>query len=107
MDTALFAEILNESIMYKISNVDYIYDKNPKEFQDAKPFKDMTWDEYFELFNIQEDSSHVPNDNIPIDVECARFCNKKEISLFLAGGSRIEKVNSLEDILLEGTLVHP
>jgi uridylate kinase len=107
MDAAVFADILNESRITKVSNIDYIYDKDPSIVEDATPMKDMTWNEYFKLFNIQEDSTHTPNGNIPIDVECARFCKKKEISFWISGGSRIKQANVFEDIMTEGTLVHP
>ncbi len=107
MDAAVFADILNESRITKVSNIDYIYDKDPSVVEDATPMKDMTWDEYFKLFNIQEDSTHTPNGNIPIDVECARFCKKKEISFWISGGNRIKQASVFEDIMTEGTLVHP
>lgn len=107
MDAAVFADILNESRITKVSNIDYIYDKDPSIVEDATPMKDMTWNEYFKLFNIQEDSTHTPNGNIPIDVECARFCKKKEISFWISGGSRIKEASVFEDIMTEGTLVHP
>ena len=107
MDAAVFADILGESKIHKISNIDYIYDKDPKTNEDAQPIKDMTWEEYFNLFGIQEDSIHKPNSSIPIDVECAIFCNKKGISLWIAGGKRIEQESTFEDILSDGTLVHP
>ena len=107
MDAAVFADILSESRITKISDIDYIYDKDPGEAEDVRAIKDMTWDEYFKLFGIQEDSTHAPNKNIPIDVECARFCMKKEISFWISGGNRITKANVFEDIITEGTLVHP
>jgi predicted uridylate kinase len=107
MDAAVFADILNESRITKISNIDYIYDKDPSVVEDATPVKDMTWNEYFKLFNIQEDSTHTPNGNIPIDVECARFCKRKEISFWISGGNRIKQASVFEDIMTEGTLVHP
>jgi predicted uridylate kinase len=107
MDAAVFADILNESRITKVSNIDYIYDKDPSVVEDATPMKDMAWNEYFKLFNIQEDSTHTPNGNIPIDVECARFCKKKEISFWISGGSRIKEASVFEDIMTEGTLVHP
>jgi uridylate kinase len=107
MDAVVFADILGDSKIYKISNVDYIYDKDPKVNDDAQPIKDMTWAEYFELFDIQEDSTHSPNKNIPIDVECAIFSNQKGISIWFSGGERIEQKDTFEDILSEGTLVHP
>lgn len=107
MDAAVFADILKESRVTKISDIDYIYDKDPTETNDAVAIKDMTWDEYFKLFGIQEDSTHAPNKNIPVDVECARFCKGKEISFWICGGERMAKANVLEDIMTEGTLVHP
>jgi len=107
MDAAVFADILDESKIYKISNVDYIYDKDPKIDKSAQPIKDMTWGEYFKIFGIREDSTHTPNNSIPIDVECAIFCSKKNISIWVSGGERIAESSTLEDVLLEGTLVHP
>ncbi len=107
MDAAVFADILEESRIIKVSNIDYIYDRDPGVVEDAVAIKDMTWDEYFKLFDIQEDSTHSPNKNIPIDVECARFCKKKEISFWISGGDRIKEANVFEDIITEGTLVHP
>ena len=107
MDAAVFADILKESRVIKISDINYIYDRDPSEVEDVEVIKDMTWDEYFKLFGIQEDSIHDPNESIPVDVECARFCKGKEISFWICGGERIAKANVLEDIMTEGTLVHP
>lgn len=107
MDAALFADILEEQKIYKISNVEYIYDKDPNQVENAKAIKEMTWDEYFDLFNIQEDSTHKPNKSIPIDVECARFCSRKGISVWFSGGERITQEPTFENILESGTLVHP
>jgi uridylate kinase len=107
MDAALFADILGESKIYKISNVDYIYDKDPNLQEDAQPIKDMTWEKYFELFDIQEGSTHTPNNSIPIDISCAIFCKEKGLSLWIAGGKRIAQQPTFEDLLSDGTLVHP
>lgn len=107
MDAVVFADILGDSKVHKVSNVGYIYNKDPKVNEDAQPIKDMTWAEYFELFDIQEDSTHSPNKNIPIDVECAIFCNQKGISIWFSGGERIDQENTFEDIISEGTLIHP
>ena len=107
MDAALFADILEESKLYMISNVDYIYDKDPNKDEDAKAIKEMTWDEYFDLFNIQEDSTHTPNNSIPVDVECARFCSHKGISIWFTGGEKIIQEDTIENVLESGTLVHP
>ncbi len=107
MDAALFADILGEKKIHKVSDIDYIYEKDPKENGDAAAIKDMTWDRYFDLFNIQDGSVHTPNNRIPIDVECAKFCSQKGISFWIAGGKRISQEKDFEAILSEGTLIHP
>jgi uridylate kinase len=105
MDSAVFADIINENTVYKISDIDYIYDSDPKNGQ-GNAIKDLTWDGYFKLFNISEGENHTVNESIPIDVNCAQFCFRKEISFFICGGNSLMQKARIEDILKEGTLVH-
>jgi len=107
MDSVVFADILEEKRVYKISNIDYIYDKDPGVNPNAKPFKDMSWEDYFELFSITENDSHEANDNIPVDKGCANFCRNKGISFFICGGKNISKKQSIAELFSDGTLLHP
>jgi len=107
MDSAVFADILEIGRVHKISNIDYVYDKDPKEFFDAKPIKDITWKEYFKLFNIVSGEKHKPNRNMPLDVGSVQFCSRKNLSFFIAGGSTLDEEESIEKILQTGTFIHP
>lgn len=107
MDAAIFADILDAGRVHKISNIDYVYDKDPKEFFDAKVIKDMTWKEYFKLFGIVEGEQHKPNNNMPLDVECVQYCARKGISYFVSGGKTLEEITSIKKILKTGTFIHP
>ena len=107
MDAAVFADILHEKRIYKVSNIDYIYDKDIKIYPHARPIKDMTWEDYFELFSITDDDTHQANSHIPIDKECARFCRCKGMSFFVCGGKNLYDKESLGDVFADGTLVHP
>jgi uridylate kinase len=42
---ALRAGELNCQLIVKATNVDYVYDKDPRKFKDAKPFKKISYDE--------------------------------------------------------------
>lgn len=106
MDAAIFADILHTERVYKISNVDFIYDKDPKEFFDAKPIRDMLWSEYFEMFSISPDQELVPNAHIPVDGKCSIFCNKKRISFHVTGGKLLYEIDEIAKILNEGTFIH-
>lgn len=106
MDAAAYADMLDINIVYKISNIDYVYDSDPHDNPQAKAYKDMTWKEYFQLFNIAEGDGHEANKNIPIDVMCAQFCQKKGIAFFVCGGDSLQNKQRIEDILMNGTLIH-
>ncbi|MGI6443830.1 MAG: hypothetical protein ACOX06_02375 [Candidatus Dojkabacteria bacterium] len=107
MDAAVFADILFEKRIYKLSNIEYVYDKDPKKYSDATPIKDMTWKEYFDLFSITDTDEHQANHSLPIDKVSARFCRNKEMSFFICGGKNLMEKEGLGDILSEGTLIHP
>ncbi|MHC1716453.1 MAG: hypothetical protein AB9915_00965 [Candidatus Dojkabacteria bacterium] len=106
MDAAIFADIVSVDRVIKLTDISYVYDKDPKSYEDAKPIKDMSWEDYFELFNISESSEHSANGKIPIDVHCAQFCKNKNISFFIAGGSSINDKENIKDMLTEGTFIH-
>lgn len=107
MDAAIYADILEVKIVYKVSNVEFLYEADPKAEVNAKPILDISWEEYFKLFNIVDGDNHVANRSIPIDVNCAQFCSKKGISFFLCGGKYLQEKSSIIEILKEGTLIHP
>ena len=86
MDAAIYADILEVKIVYKISNVEFLYEADPKTEVNARPILDISWEEYFKLFNIVDGDNHVANKSVPIDVNCAQFCSKKGISFFICGG---------------------
>jgi uridylate kinase len=107
MDAAIFADILEAGRVHKISNVDYVYTKDPKEYFDAKLIKDMTWKDYFKLFDIVDGEQHKPNQKMPLDVESVQFCARKGISYMISGGKTLEEISSIKKILQTGTFIHP
>ncbi len=107
MDSAVFADIISADRVLKISNIDYLYDEDPVKNSNARIIKDISWNDYFTLFGISEDDIHEANTNIPVDKECSRFCATKNLSFFICGGKNIVEKDSLEDILSDGTLIHP
>jgi uridylate kinase len=106
MDAAVFSDVLHTQRVYKISNVDFIYDKDPKEFFDARPIRDMKWEEYFNMFSVSPEKEHIPNAHIPVDAKCAVFCEKKNINFHVTGGKLLHEIDDIKGILNEGTFLH-
>ncbi|NMC09046.1 hypothetical protein GYA44_01810 [Candidatus Microgenomates bacterium] len=107
MDAAVFADIISVDRIFKLSDINYVYDKDPKEFEDAKPLKDISWGDYFSMFNITDGDVHKANGKIPIDVGCAQFSKNKDLSFVITGGESLYTKESIKDILTDGTFIHP
>ena len=78
MDAVLMAENLDADVIINLTNVDYVYDKDPRNNTDAKPFEKMS---YFEFENIFG-STFTPGQNAPFDPVAAikgKELNKKII----------------------------
>lgn len=111
MVAAVIADCMDMDRVYKLSKIDALYTADPFQDKSATKIKEITWKKYFKMFNIIPDvSKHQPDQNIPIDVTCAQFAQKKGISFFLSGGQILLKSNSdnikLEDVFEPGSLIH-
>jgi len=42
-DSVLIAKNHNIKTIINLTNIDYVYDKNPSEFSDARPLRDVDW----------------------------------------------------------------
>ncbi len=107
MDAVVFADILNLKKVIKLSNIDYLYDSDPRENPNAKPIIDITWDRYNELFNRNKKVKHKVNGNVPISIEASEFCTNRGISFQISGGNNLFSNWKLNRIMQEGSLIHP
>ncbi len=106
MDAAICANSIGHRRVYKLSVIDGVYDKDPSLHPDAQFIKELSWQDYFEIFDIEAGySTHKPNSRIPVDVQCAQYCKENGIDFFLSGGSGIEEVKDLGELFEEGTYI--
>ncbi len=89
-------EILN------LTNVDYIYDKDPRKFEDAKPLKKLSWAEYLKIIG----KKWIPGANYPFDPIGARLAKKLKIRLVSINGKNLKTVeNYLTEKKFIGTII--
>lgn len=77
-DTAVVAKIANVNEIINITNIDYIYNKNPNKYKDAKPIKQLTWSDYFKIIGTKI----VASGNYPFDPIASKFCQKNNIKVY-------------------------
>lgn len=107
MDAAVFADIVGERRVYKLSDIEGLYTEDPKANPKAKIIKDITWDKYRKMFGIVGKSGgHTPNLHIPISVECAIFSQNKGITFWISGGNILSEKSKLELVFESGTHIH-
>ncbi len=102
-DAVLLAKNLRIPKMVNLTNIDYVYDKDPKSFPDAIALKNLSW---VALRKILPEN-WTPGLNTPFDPVAAKEAQLLNLELALINGHHIER---FEDYLagkpFEGTLVH-
>lgn len=91
-----FTQVVN------LSNIEYVYDKDPKKFPDAKPFKEMTWAQMRELVGDE----WTPGMSAPFDPIASKLAQEKGIEVIVANGTAIDNIRAiLEDQDFVGTRI--
>jgi len=92
-DSVLAVKNFGAKRVINLSDVDFIYDKNPKKFKDAKPLEKISFDELFKIIGRK----WTPGANIPFDPEAAKLAKKEKIKVIFLNGrnfKNLEKVFS-------------
>ena len=90
-DAVLWAEKFNLKQVFNISNVDYVYNKNPEQFKDAKPLRKLSWREYEKLISSKWSSGM----NVPFDPVASRFAEKGKIKVYFINGRKLNELNKV------------
>lgn len=101
-DAVMLAENLGIKKLVNMTNVDYVYDKDPKKFRDAKPMKNLTWDEFRKLLP----KGWKPGMNVPLDPNAARKAEKLGMEVVIINGKKMKNLeNCLEGKDFAGTRI--
>ena len=84
-DAVLLAKTFGAKTIVNLTNVDYVYDKNPKKFKSAKPLKNITWSEFRKIVGVKWD----PGANWPFDPVAAKLAQKYKIKVIVCNGRKL------------------
>ncbi|MDP2741815.1 MAG: UMP kinase [bacterium] len=91
-DAVLIAKNHNIKTIINLTNVDYVYDKNPKEFSEAKPIKEISWQDFRKIVG----DKWSPGLSMPFDPEASKIAEKMKLKVVMINGKKLER---LEDFL--------
>jgi len=102
-DAVLLAKTYGSDTIINLSNIDYVYDKDPNKYKNAKPFKEITWKEYLKLI----DKNWIPGMSAPFDPIASRLAQKLKLKVIIINGRKLKNFkNYLENKKFKGTLIY-
>ena len=101
-DAVLAAKAFGAKMVINLSNITYVYDKDPGKFKDAKPQKQMKWKDFLKLVGTK----WVPGAHVPFDPVASRLARRWGMKLVVMKGSDL---NNLKKFLVgqnfKGTVI--
>lgn len=86
---AMLAENIKADLFLNLTNVDYVYDKDPKKFKDAKKFERLSYDE---LIEISSNAEMMASSNNVIDLVAAKTIKRAKIKTIILNGRDFENL---------------
>ncbi len=102
-DAVLLARALGAKMLVNLSNVDYVYDKDPREHKDAQPICEMRWKDLRKIVGKTWD----PGAHVPFDPIASRGAEKIGLTVVVANGKNLKNLDDIIDgRTFTGTVIH-
>lgn len=101
-DAVLLAEHFGASMLLNASNIKYVYSSDPKLDPDARPLKQISWEQLSRMVGEE----WKPGANLPFDPIATRRAKKIGLRVVVALGTDLKNTRAiLEDKPFEGTVI--
>jgi uridylate kinase len=102
-DAVLLAKTYGSDTIINLTNIDYVYDKDPNKFKSAKPFKEISWKDYLKLI----EQKWIPGMSAPFDPIASKLAQKFKFKVVILNGKKIKNLkNYLENKKFTGTIIY-
>ncbi|MCX8008734.1 MAG: UMP kinase [Patescibacteria group bacterium] len=97
------AQDYNISTVINMTNIDQVYDKDPKKHPDAKPIKELSWKEY----RAMAGDTWKPGMNLPFDPIASKLADESGITVKILNGKNLDNLEkALNEEKFFGTIIH-
>lgn len=93
-DAVRLAKIYGAKILINLSNIDYVYTKDPRKFKNAKKIENISWKNFRKIVGNKWN----PGKNLPFDPTAAKLAERLSLRVIIANGKNL---NNLKNILGE------
>ncbi len=100
-DAVLFAERLGAREIINFSNTNYVYDRDPRKYPDAKKFSSLTWNAYRSLIPRE----WTPGLSVPFDPIASERAQKLGMRVVILGASLENLEHYLQGGEFKGTVI--
>lgn len=101
-DAVKWAENLKADSLVNLTNVDYVYDKDPRKNKDAKPIKEISWKDFRKITG----DKFVSGMNLPFDPVASKKAEELGLKVVIMDGKNLDNFkNFLEGKEFEGSVI--
>lgn len=101
-DAVLWAKNLGAKTVINLSDIAYVYDKDPDKYKDAKPLHELSWADYLRIVG----SKWTPRLSSPFDPIAAQLARKNKTKVVILNGRNLANISAyLADKPFKGTII--
>ncbi len=98
----LLAKKYEGRVVVNLSNIDYVYTKDPRKFKDAKPIKEIAWRDFRKIVGNKWD----PGLHLPFDPVASKLAEKMKLKVVIMNGKNLPNLkNFLVGKKFKGTII--
>ncbi len=90
VDAILLAKNIGAKVVINLSNIDYLYDKDPKKFKDAQKIEKISFKDLLKITGEE----WVPGKNVPFDPIASKKAMQFGISVVIMNGKKLDNLRN-------------
>lgn len=108
-DAVILARDYGAKTIINLSNIYYVFDKDPKKYKDAKPIEKTTWEEMEKMMEkLLDGGKWVPGLSAPFDPIATKLAKQLNLTVIITSGNDFKNLaNILEGKSFKGTVITP
>jgi uridylate kinase len=101
-DSVILAKRLGAKVIINLSNIKYVYDKDPNKFEDAEKIERITWPDFRKIVGNKWD----PGLNAPFDPVASKLAQENDLEVVIMNGRDTKNLkNFLDGKKFQGTII--